>query len=196
MSDDGPTISPAFLASTLPVVLVGGRSRRYGRDKLVEPWNGKMLVEHPIDALRSVFGNRVKVVGACDPRIPGLADGVIQDRYACVGPIGGITSALESGHAPIFVLAGDMPSVSRLDILAIVAAAERSRNISAVVGFTDRFHPCLGMYLATALPLLLAQLDQKKYCLSDAVPSSLVLRVAVEERSVVNINEPTGQIHC
>ena len=52
MTDDLP-ISRAFLESVLPVVLVGGKSRRFGRDKLVEPWGGHPIVHKPIqgDAL-------------------------------------------------------------------------------------------------------------------------------------------------
>ena len=47
-----------------PIVLVGGSSRRFGRDKLREPVAGPdgsvgWLVDRPIAALRGVFGRVV-----------------------------------------------------------------------------------------------------------------------------------------
>ncbi len=61
--------SPQFLATIQPVVLVGGRSTRFGRDKLREPVGcaREPLVQRPIRALRAVFGPRVMLVGECHP---------------------------------------------------------------------------------------------------------------------------------
>ncbi|KAA0212483.1 MAG: molybdenum cofactor guanylyltransferase [Leptolyngbya sp. PLA3] len=188
MIGGAPPISQAFLDSIQPVVLVGGKSRRFGRDKLVEPWNGKYLVQYPIEALRRIFGARVKTVGACDPRISGLADGAVSDHHPGVGPIGGIVSALDSWNGPVFVLAGDMPSVSGVDILAIVAEAERKRDLAAVVGITDRIHPCFGTYFEKAGPLLQGRIATSRYRLHDALPMDLVRHVAVSRESAANIN--------
>ncbi|MCC6285545.1 MAG: molybdenum cofactor guanylyltransferase [Phycisphaerales bacterium] len=190
MTADPASVSSAFLASIQPVVLVGGKSRRFGRDKLLEPWHGKCLVEHPIDALRRVFGARVKVVGTCDPRIPGLADGTLPDSHEGAGPIGGIVAALDAWRGPVFVLAGDMPSVSHLDILAIAAEAERRTDVAAVLGFIGRVHPCFGVYLDAARPLLCARLASRAHRLLDALPSHLVFPVAVRHESAVNVNTP------
>ena len=52
-----------------PVVLVGGQSSRFGRDKLIESVHGELLVSRPINALRAVFGNRVAIVGECDQQV-------------------------------------------------------------------------------------------------------------------------------
>ena len=38
-----------------PIVLVGGKSRRFCRDKLIEPIGDSVLVALPINVLRSVF---------------------------------------------------------------------------------------------------------------------------------------------
>ena len=62
-------MSDSLLDLIQPVVLVGGKSRRFGRDKLREPIGesrAEWLVDRPIRALREVFGARVAVVGECD----------------------------------------------------------------------------------------------------------------------------------
>ena len=105
MTAERPIVSPGYLASVQPIVLVGGKSRRFGRDKLREPWgsDGRVLVQYPIEALRGVFGRRVKLVGACDPTVEQLADGVIADLHPGVGPMGGIVSALAQWHGLAWV---------------------------------------------------------------------------------------------
>src|SRR5262245_59553696 len=81
-----------------PIVLVGGKSTRFGRDKLREVVGDGWLVDRPIAALREVFGARVAVVGECDDEVAQRGDRVITDRFPGVGPIGGIVSALEVGQ--------------------------------------------------------------------------------------------------
>jgi molybdopterin-guanine dinucleotide biosynthesis protein A len=170
MSDEVRPIPGTVLDSIQPIVLVGGKSRRFGRDKLVEPWGDKRLVQHPIDVLRQVFGSRVRIVGECDPRIPPLADGVIPDKHPGAGPIGGLCSALDFWGGPVFVLAGDMPQVSPAEILRIIVAAEQSDWAAAVVAFTDRLHSCFGIYQAASRPLFHGCLQAGTLRLADAIP--------------------------
>lgn len=94
-----------------PVVLVGGKSSRFWRDKLLEPLpDGQPLVTHPINILRAIFGPRVALVGQCDPRVTAIGDRTIADPYPGVGPAGGIVAALESCKSAVFVHSGDLLS--------------------------------------------------------------------------------------
>lgn len=192
MSDDHASVSPEFLASVQPIVLVGGKSRRFGRDKLREPWGepGRVLVQRPIEALRSIFGPRVKLVGECDPSILPLADGIFPDKHPGVGPMGGIVSALLHWGGPVFVLAGDMPSFAASDGWSILHAAEQRRDSLAVLAATDRPHPCAGCYLAAALPVLSDCLARGDYRLATAIPERATLMVPVTAGSVTNLNAP------
>ena len=196
MSGEHASVSPEFLASVQPIVLVGGKSRRFGRDKLREPWgepggrSGQVLVQRPIEALRSIFGPRVKLVGECDPSILPLADGIIPDKHAGVGPMGGIVSALLHWGGPVFVLAGDMPSFAASDGWSILHAAELRRDCMAVLAATDRPHPCAGCYLPAALPVLSDCLARGDYRLAKAIPERATLMVPVAASSVTNLNAP------
>ncbi len=192
MGGEHHPLSPEFLASVQPIVLVGGKSRRFGRDKLREPWGegGMVLVQRPIEALRSIFGPRVKLVGECDPSILPLSDGIIPDKHPGVGPMGGIVSALLHWGGPVFVLAGDMPSFAASDGWNILYAAEQRRDCLAVLAATDRPHPCAGFYLAAALPVLSDCLARGDYRLAKAIPERATLMVPVAAGSVTNLNAP------
>jgi molybdopterin-guanine dinucleotide biosynthesis protein A len=192
MSDEHARVSPEFLASIQPIVLVGGKSRRFGRDKLIEPWGapGRVLVQQPIDALRAIFGPRVKLVGACDECILPLADGVIPDEHPGVGPIGGIISALLHWGGPVFVLAGDMPNFTPSDGRRLLSIAQRHPERLAVMAVTDRPHPCAGYYASGVLPILADCLARGIHRLSRTIPDDRLLLVPVAAESVVNVNTP------
>lgn len=182
----------------LPVVLVGGKSTRFGRDKLREPLGacGTPLVQRPTDALRGAFGPvpGVHVVGACHESVVRLADGQISDEHPGKGPIGGIISALrwwvDKGGSGLFVLAGDMPGFTAADVQVIMDAATAAPDAWAVLAVTDRLHPCVGLYRPAALAPLIDAMEQNQGRLSGAVPDERTVRVACPARAVANVNTP------
>ncbi|MBL9141341.1 MAG: molybdenum cofactor guanylyltransferase [Phycisphaerae bacterium] len=180
------------LARIQPIVLVGGKSRRFGRDKLVEPWGeaGRVLVDYPIAALRGVFGPRVVVVGQCNPAVVARADGTIEDAHPGIGPIGGIVSALVAWEGPVFVLAGDMPAFGARDVERIVRRWYPGHlGVHAVLAETaDGLHPCAGLYAYEARIALQARIAAGEHRLTTALPHDAVIRVACEPASVANVN--------
>lgn len=182
------------LGSIQPVVLVGGTSRRFGRDKLREPLasspGNQWLVDRPIAALRAVFGPRVAAVGDCDPEVSARADLVIPDTRPGVGPIGGVLSALEGAGGDVFVLPGDLPHITSDAILAVLASARANPAALAVVALTDRTHPCIGLYRRTAAPFLCDHLAAGRHSLFDAVPEGLVATVPIDPHDAHNVNTP------
>ncbi|MBL8745738.1 MAG: molybdenum cofactor guanylyltransferase [Phycisphaerae bacterium] len=192
MNAEHAGITAAFLDTVQPVVLVGGRSRRFGRDKLREPFGepGRILVQRPIETLRELFGQRVKLVGDCHPSVRPLADGVIVDEHPGIGPMGGIISALNAWPGPVFVLAGDMPNFSAADARRIVRAAELSRDWQAVLAQTDRPHPCAGMYSASVRPILTRHAALGSYSLASAIREASAVFVPVDSASAHNVNAP------
>jgi molybdopterin-guanine dinucleotide biosynthesis protein A len=190
MSVSAARPSPEFLATIQPIVLVGGKSTRFGRDKLREPIGdtGEPLVRRPISALRAVFGPRVKLVGECHPGVASLADGVLPDAYPGVGPIGGIVASLLAWGGPVFVLAGDMPGVSAIEVRKMVVVAETAGGWIAVLAVSDRVHPCAGIYSQASLPILSDCLKRGEYRLSAALPTGSWTPAIVPRGFTANIN--------
>jgi molybdopterin-guanine dinucleotide biosynthesis protein A len=96
------------------IVLAGGRSSRFGRDKLVEPIDGRPLLDHAIAAVRAVATDIV-VVAAPDANfdLPGGVH-VAHDPVAFEGPLAGLAAglaALDPAVDRVVVVAGDMPSL-------------------------------------------------------------------------------------
>lgn len=96
------------------IVLAGGRSSRFGRDKLAELIDGRPLLDHAIAAAR-VVATDIVVVAAPDANRD-LPDGVhlAHDPVAYEGPLAGLAAglaALDPAVDRLIVVAGDMPSL-------------------------------------------------------------------------------------
>lgn len=188
------------LATIQPIVLVGGRSSRFGRDKLREPIRRgcivQILVDIPICALREVFGPRVAIVGQCHDAVAARADMIIDDLYPDVGPIGGIVSALQASDSDVFVLAGDMPLVTNDIIYRLLNEAASRDDAFAIVTKSDRLEPCVGLYRQAALPLLRERLASDRRSLHDALPADCVAIVQVDTKALLSINMPEAIIEA
>lgn len=96
-------------------ILVGGESRRMGRDKAQLPLDGQTFVQHIASELR-VVTTSVKVVGNRGSTLqphdsPGVAS--IPDVYPRWGALGGVHSALKACSATwALVVACDFPYVT------------------------------------------------------------------------------------
>ena len=172
-----------------PVVLTGGMSTRFGRDKLCERLDdGRMLIDRPVAALRAVFGPRVAIVGACDPLVRTRADRVIDDPYPGVGPIGGIVAALQDSPRDVFVLAGDLPAIEPAHIRQILGVAGLWPGAHAVLARTDRLEPLIGLYRRVCLPVLLQRLERGERSLHDAIAAVHRRDVPLASEAAQNIN--------
>ncbi len=95
------------------IVLVGGKSVRLGRDKIVEPLGTNFLIERVLSQL-GIFKSDIIIVGnaehyynqlTCYPRVKFVVD-IFPER----GPLGGIYTGLQASTKLVnLVVAGDMP---------------------------------------------------------------------------------------
>ncbi len=177
--------------SIFGVVLVGGTSRRFGSDKLLtDIGNGTLLVDRPIRALREGLGMPVSGVGACDSLVRARFDGMIEDLYPGAGPIGGILSALDALRGPVFVLAGDLITITPGVVGQIAEASRTHRKALAVLADTGRTQWTIGIYYPRAAPLLCGSLAQGEHAIRHAMASADIVRVPVDKSLCRNINRP------
>jgi len=115
------------------IVLAGGRSSRFGRDKLAEPLEGRALVDHAIEAVRSL-ASEVIVVVAPDAA-PALPSGVrvVHDAAPFEGPLAGLLAGLGTARETVvLVTAGDMPELQG-NVAEALLDAVAARGVDAAV---------------------------------------------------------------
>jgi len=97
------------------LVLAGGRSRRFGGDKLRAELSGVPLLHHALRRVAEVCQDLVVVLApdASEPPLPeGLTVRFVRDSIGDEGPLRGIASGLAATDAEWVVVAGgDMPDL-------------------------------------------------------------------------------------
>ena len=124
------------------VVLAGGRSSRFGRDKLAEPIEGRTMLDHVIERLREVTSEIVVVAAAgATPDIASDVD-LVHDDMPFEGPLAGLVvglRAVDPGVERVIVVGGDMPTIVPAVLERLLAALERRQ--AAVLADVERARP-------------------------------------------------------
>lgn len=123
------------MTTVTAIVLAGGRSSRFGGDKLAAEIGGRSLLDLAIDGARAVADDVVVVLAPGDARVVGGRARTVADREAHGGPLVGLAAGLEVAAEPIaLAVGGDMPSldpdVLGLMVRTLVAAGD---GVAAVI---------------------------------------------------------------
>lgn len=128
------------------IVLAGGRSSRFGPDKLAAPFRGRPLLWHALGAVGALADESILVL-AHDARLPdlppaGLGPSIVRDPLPAEGPLVGLLAGLRSTTAEIaVVIGGDMPLV-RADVLRLLVDRVTSgEHVAAVLLDAGRLRP-------------------------------------------------------
>ena len=152
--------------TTAAIVLAGGRSSRFGRDKLVEPVDGVPMLERAVDAVAGLVDEVLVVVApGAAVRIPAGARRV-DDARAFEGPLAGVDAGLAATDAEVvLVVGGDMPSLVPAVLRRLVDALGDASVDAAVLEAGGRHRP-LPMALrrspAIAITAILLASDERR----------------------------------
>ena len=92
------------------IVLAGGRSSRFGGDKLSAPLDGETVLDRTVDMVGSVAVDIVIVTGVEGRAALPAGVRVAVDAEADGGPLVGVVAGLEIAALPIvLIVGGDMP---------------------------------------------------------------------------------------
>lgn len=143
------------------IILAGGRSRRLGRDKAVEPLDGQPLIRRVIDRVAPLTDEIVVVVAdaARGRALPLDADHrVAVDIYPGGGSLGGIFAGLSAATTDWgLVVACDMPFLNHRLLEHML---EMRDNCDAVVPRPGAFpEPTHSLYSRACLPHIEARLQ-------------------------------------
>jgi molybdopterin-guanine dinucleotide biosynthesis protein A len=127
-------VTAAQLPAVSAIVLAGGRSARFGRDKLAAPVDGRPLLHHAAEAVAAVATD-VIVVAPPDVDLA-VPEGVrlVHDEAPFEGPLAGCMTGLIAAREPlVVVVGGDMPSLEPAVLALLVRALVASSADAALL---------------------------------------------------------------
>ncbi len=144
------------------IVLAGGRSRRFGSDKLVATVDGRPLLDLAIEVVAVVSAEVLVVLAPGDDRpLPEAAHVPVRrvaDPELHGGPLVGLLAGLEAAAEPLVVVAGgDMPTLSAAVLGAMIRALAASATADAIVLESRGDRPPLPAVLRTGAATAMAR---------------------------------------
>jgi len=169
-------------------ILCGGRSSRMRQDKGLVTLQENEFITHVINVLKTITDSIVLVTE--NEEYSRFKLPVIKDIYAEKGPLGGIHAALQHTHeSQILVLSCDIPLLKSYVIEELI---EYKNSADIVFAKTDKkWHPLIGIYAKTLLPVVEKHLNQNKLKLIDFIKEHKYKAVNfTDDTAFTNINTP------
>ena len=184
------------MAGIVGVILVGGKSRRYGRNKALEVFQNERLIDRQVRTVGSLFSDVLVV--ANEPELYLHLDvTVVRDVIPRQGPLGGIyTGLLFAQDRSVFVTACDMPFVQPPLIRRMVELAGEYDIV--VPEKKAGLEPLHAIYSSRCLPHIKGMLARRELQIISFFPAVKVYRLSSAEigqldprgLSFFNINTP------
>ncbi len=164
----------AAFTDTTGVVLVGGKGRRMGRDKVLMPVNGKPIIVKILQQIAPVFAETL-VVGHHRPEFDELEIVSHPDAVPDRGVLGGIYTGLLLTRTPfIFAIASDMPFLNA-DLIRRIAGMRHAADAVVPKG-PEGYEPLFAAYSVSCLDPFRENLDK----------GILRIQAALEGLNVIN----------
>lgn len=174
-------------------ILIGGQSRRLGRDKVLLHYEGKPLAVHLHQLLENLFPETV-LIGHPRPELEAIGLTCIPDTIPDMGVLGGIYTALSAAATPhVFIAGADMPFITPTLISTILS----HRNLAdAVIPRGPRgLEPLCAVYSKSCADTLKTCLEKGTLKVMAALDSLKVVSPEVipgdgDQDPFININYP------
>jgi len=142
-------------------ILAGGQSKRFKEDKTLFPLNGKLMIEHVIEALYS-FSENIYIVSK-NPEKYSFLKSVksIRDLLDIQTPLSGLYSACCYTDKPFLLVGADMPFIKKEVVEFLIKSHKKQITIFKINGFLE---PLLAVYE----PIIK---DRVRYCIENNILS-------------------------
>ncbi len=176
------------------VILMGGKSRRFGQDKVMATIGDKPLIEHVIEAIAPLMEDII-LIGPARPGMRGVRR--VDDLIPDCGPMGGIYTALKTVQTTFcFVFAADMPTINA-GLVGYMRGLARTQDVIVPV-WSGGFEPLHAIYNRTVLAVIEPLVLEKKLRIDrffdqvavEKVPESVLRRYGEPRELFANINTP------
>jgi molybdopterin-guanine dinucleotide biosynthesis protein A len=179
------------------LILAGGKATRLGGiDKRAIVVDGRTIFERQVAALA---GQVAEIVVSSRGPVAGYR--AVVDEIADLGPLGGIAAGLAAAAtAWLFVVAGDMPHVTR-EVVALILETASDDCDAVGIRIGNRPQPlCTALRIATWRPIVAARIAARQLKVSALLTDEPVRVVWIDEltlrvvdpalRAMHNVNTP------
>jgi len=154
------------------IVLCGGKSSRFGKDKGLALYNDKVLVSHAIEMLKPHCDEII--LSTNNEAYHQFGFQCVRDEIIGKGPLAGIVSSLRhASHQNCIVVAGDMPNV--VFELFDVLLKHINENQAVVPVHNGLIEPLAAVYRKSLFPLFEELLLKGIHKMTDALKHSKTL---------------------
>ena len=180
-----------YLTKDIPkvnaLILIGGLSKRMGKDKSLLHYYGKPQWQHSI----SLVENRVdKVFVSVRENKQVNYPNLLVDKVSGIGPLGAILTALETYPNEAFlVLATDLPFIDKKTIELLISQRDVDKFATALQGNSKDYpEPLVCIWEPKALPILQEYFQNKSYKPIQVLKHISTHIVKVSDSVLQNIN--------
>jgi molybdenum cofactor guanylyltransferase len=173
------------------LLLMGGRSTRFGRDKAAFLIEGRPMAEHVASAMRPLVHQMLVSMREPTQDVPVLAEPVF-DVHPGKGPIAGLHAGLRACRTSwLLAAACDMPFLTE-EVLATLVDARKDERTAVVAQTPDgQLQPLCALYPARILPQVEHTIASGRYSLhallDDIDPCT---EIVIPAGFLRNINSP------
>jgi len=178
------------------VILAGGLSSRYGKDKAFLMINGVPLIERTVEKMKKVF-HQVILISNEQERLSYLRLPIFEDIRKGLGPLGGIhTGLLRMSNETGFFVACDMPFISEELVRYMVS---KKNNYAALVpSVGNEIEPLHAIYSKSCLSAIESLISANTYQVRlfydhihiKYINEDEIKKFASPEQVFLNINTP------
>jgi FdhD protein len=162
------------------ILLVGGRSSRFGSPKALALLDGETLAARAWRLLGDACDTRIAV----GKRADGLAlpFDIVDDGTSTRAPLAGLVAGLRAAPTELCVVVPvDCPSLTAASVSTLAAACAEHAAV-------PQTGPLPGAFRRSALPVLERLLGEERLRLRDAVDELAATRVTLPEHELANVN--------
>ncbi|SDI74131.1 molybdenum cofactor guanylyltransferase [Natribacillus halophilus] len=174
------------------LLLAGGKSSRYGKQKLFEAYEGRALFQRSIKAMQNAGISSIYIVTNRE-LAPAFEHPVIIEEEPHGGPLHALHTAMEMLPSDwVQVLAGDLPYVDAPTVETILQTAKAHPSADIILPTTNgRHQPLHAAYHTRCLPILreLVENESSMKALYEAVKTR-TLSFSNDHPAFININRP------
>lgn len=181
--------------SIATLILMGGQNKRMnGQHKAFLTFKGKTFLETIEDNLSSF--SKIYLSVNDKNKFHHLSESLIEDKYAAIGPLGGIYSALsEIDEQYLFVTACDMPYITARLANYMKDHLSPDATCFALHDEEGFYYPLGAIYSKAAIPYIETLLKQECYSLQTLIKKSPSQGMALSDTPFTkaiftNINTP------